>query len=151
MKPHPRIRKTIKWGGAAVTVFFVVVWIATVRWRAYWQFVPSQGVALIARGRIEVEWYYTPGWAIPATGIETLQPSLRTTWWFSRISAPNVWGAAAPLWFPACIALLVSGAAWRLESVARRGSRLNLCPKCHYDRAGIAADAKCPECGAPSV
>ena len=29
MKPHPRIRKTIKWGGAAVTVLLVVVWIGS--------------------------------------------------------------------------------------------------------------------------
>src|SRR5581483_8527771 len=29
MKPRPRIRKTIKWGGAAVTVLLVVVWIGS--------------------------------------------------------------------------------------------------------------------------
>jgi hypothetical protein len=32
MKPHPRIRKTIKWGGAAVTLLLVVVWIASARY-----------------------------------------------------------------------------------------------------------------------
>ena len=34
MKPHPRIRKTIKWGGAVVTVLLVVVWIASGWWFA---------------------------------------------------------------------------------------------------------------------
>ena len=34
MKPHPRIRKTIKWGGAAVTVLLVVVWIGSGWWGA---------------------------------------------------------------------------------------------------------------------
>jgi hypothetical protein len=29
----------------------------------------------------------------------------------------------------------------------RDAARLNLCPKCNYDRAGLAAGAKCPECG----
>ena len=29
MKPHPRVRKTIKWGGAVVTVVLLVVWIGT--------------------------------------------------------------------------------------------------------------------------
>jgi len=29
MKPHPRIRKTIKWGGAAVTVLLVVAWVGS--------------------------------------------------------------------------------------------------------------------------
>jgi len=31
MKPHPRIRKAIKWGGAAVTVLLVVLWIEAIR------------------------------------------------------------------------------------------------------------------------
>ena len=29
MKPHARIRKTVKWGGAAMTVLLVVVWIGS--------------------------------------------------------------------------------------------------------------------------
>ena len=28
---------------------------------------------------------------------------------------------------------------------------LNLCPKCNYDRAGLEAGAKCPECDAAPV
>jgi hypothetical protein len=31
MKPHPRIRKTVKWGGAAVSVVLMVVWVGS-RW-----------------------------------------------------------------------------------------------------------------------
>ena len=34
MKPHPKIRKTIKWGGAVVTVLLVVVWIGSGWWGA---------------------------------------------------------------------------------------------------------------------
>ena len=29
VKPHPKIRKTVKWGGAVVTVVLVVVWIGS--------------------------------------------------------------------------------------------------------------------------
>src|SRR5258708_976615 len=44
MKPHPRIRKTVKWGGAAVTVLLVVLWIGSgwcaigfqVNWNHVW-------------------------------------------------------------------------------------------------------------------
>jgi rubrerythrin len=43
---------------------------------------------------------------------------------------------------------ITTALAWRLDTFARRRARLNLCPKCNYDRAGIAGDAKCPECGA---
>lgn len=31
MKPHPGIRKTIKWGGALVTLLLLVVWIHDIR------------------------------------------------------------------------------------------------------------------------
>jgi rubrerythrin len=44
------------------------------------------------------------------------------------------------------MAMGMAAAAWYLEILARR-ARLNLCPKCKYDRTGIAAGAVCPECG----
>jgi hypothetical protein len=51
-----------------------------------------------------------------------------------------------------CVPLaLATVLAWRLDWLdarAARRARLNLCPKCNYDRAGIAKDAVCPECGA---
>ncbi|HVU64173.1 MAG TPA: hypothetical protein VHC70_09365 [Phycisphaerales bacterium] len=52
-----------------------------------------------------------------------------------------------PLWLLAAAALGVAIAASAPELLARRRARLNLCPSCHYDRAGLAAGAKCPECG----
>jgi hypothetical protein len=60
-------------------------------------------------------------------------------------------------WFPlwpgfALNTLFYAGLAWGLWQVPlairrRRRRRMNRCVKCGYDRAGIAADAKCPECG----
>jgi rubrerythrin len=47
--------------------------------------------------------------------------------------------------------MIATGVAWRLDVLARRRDRLNLCPRCNYDRAGIGKDAVCPECGAPPV
>ena len=49
-----------------------------------------------------------------------------------------------PLWVPA---LLLAIAVWRLDTLARLRAKLNLCPKCNYDRAGLAVGAACPECG----
>ena len=57
----------------------------------------------------------------------------------------------APLWSPLLVTLLITGVAWRVDALARRRAGLDLCPKCRYDRAGLATGAVCPECGrAPS-
>jgi hypothetical protein len=53
-----------------------------------------------------------------------------------------------PLWIPLTSAIAVTAVAWRFDILARRRTRLNLCPKCNYDRTGLAHCAKCPECGA---
>jgi hypothetical protein len=56
-----------------------------------------------------------------------------------------------PLWIPTVVSAIVTALGWRLDTLARRRARLNLCPKCNYDRAGLAADAKCPECGSTAT
>ena len=45
----------------------------------------------------------------------------------------------------------LAAAARRLDALATRRARLNLCPKCNYDRTGLAATAVCPECAAPGL
>jgi hypothetical protein len=58
-----------------------------------------------------------------------------------------------PLWPGFALnTIFYSGLAWGLWQVPlairrRRRRRLNRCVKCGYDRAGLAADAHCPECG----
>jgi hypothetical protein len=52
-----------------------------------------------------------------------------------------------PLWVPTAVMAGLTALGWRFDCLVRRRARLNLCPKCNYDRAGIAGDAKCPECG----
>jgi hypothetical protein len=41
------------------------------------------------------------------------------------------------------ITLLAAVIIFRLD----HGGQPNACPKCRYDRTGLAAGAKCPECG----
>jgi hypothetical protein len=95
MTPHPRIRKTIKWGGAAVTVLLVVVWISL-------SSIPARPVPK------------EPG-----------DPFLVLVGAFT----------------------LATVAAWRYDAEACKREQAHLCPKCNYDRTGIANDAVCPECG----
>ena len=75
-------------------------------------------------------------------------------WRFSRqvYGKPNQRGGQEthwwiPLWPVPAVSLLVTAFTWRLDTLARRRARLNLCPKCDYDRAGLGVDVKCPECG----
>ena len=145
MKPHPRIRKTIKWGGAAVTVLLVVVWIGSGRWRVVYC---GGRTYSLRHGCIYVDtlqaWespYWPPGWYVDGGG----RPM---EWWFQITSRAWYGGhVSVPVWTLAAPAALVTCAAWRLDTLARRRARLSLCPKCNYDRAGIAGDGKCPECG----
>ena len=154
MKPHPRIRKTVKWGGAAATVLLVVVWIGS-----GWLFV---GFATEAGSAV----YFTAG----GVGVQTSRryaidspfdwgsrkAPLWSLWdWECRSSGPgppsfhtppgfSVFGPLWPFMMPIAGTTVI---AWRLDTLARRRARLNLCPKCDYDRTGLADGAVCPECG----
>ena len=162
MKPHPRIRKTIKWGGAAVTGLLVVVWIASGWWMLTWEYGKNNQWA-IGSGRLLVQLQAgippVPNpqfaWGAGGTG-----QRWTCRWWFSYHSdsfadsrAPTggirYTIALVPLWILFGPLLLITVAAWRLDTLARRRAKggLNLCPKCGYDRTGILQDAKCPECG----
>ena len=152
MKPHPRIRKTIKWGGAAVTVLLVVVWVGSGWWwigrTEYGHFHP-----VIGNGRITLIYTTYPlnlSHRVPGIYVERLE----SIWWAWGFEWENYGGIRAlrmPLW-PFALASSASYAlAWRLDTLARRRAKLNLCPKCGYDRTGILQDAKCPECGLASV
>jgi hypothetical protein len=58
----------------------------------------------------------------------------------------QVWKAVIPLWpLPAALA----AAAWLFRRLGARALRRVkvACPSCGYDRAGLALDSKCPECG----
>jgi hypothetical protein len=152
MRPHPRIRKTIKWGGAAVTLLLVVVWMVSGWWSAAWASDGGRGVA-VATGY--VVFFHTP--PIPHRNfyLVPIPSNAPYRWAWLPILKANTqkWQLYLPLWPAILLATPITFAAWRLDGLARRQARarLNLCPKCGYDRAGLvggAAGAKCPECGA---
>ncbi|HVU63697.1 MAG TPA: hypothetical protein VHC70_06960 [Phycisphaerales bacterium] len=151
MRPHPRIRKTIKWGGAAVTLLLVVVWVRSeyvidgYSWR--------HGDIHTEAGALHLL-YCPKGWSVSGLRHDPVyDPPAPPDWgWRSEARVlSQLW--VLPLWMPATLAFGAASTAWRLDTLARRRAcgGLTLCPKCNYDRAGIAADAKCPECGALPV
>jgi hypothetical protein len=160
MKPHPRIRKTIKWGGAVVTVLLVVVWVGSA-WGSLNVGAGPLGQTLLAGGRYR--WLRTdlPGRPGASWGC-SFEPGTNSWVWIYQWDSnrrmrtrvvlcwertPQSLFVLLVAWFPPLLAALPTAAAWWLDVQARRRARLNLCPKCTYDRAGIAGDAKCPECG----
>jgi ssDNA-binding Zn-finger/Zn-ribbon topoisomerase 1 len=144
MRPHPKIRKTIKWGGVAVTVLLVVVWIGS-----GWCEVGFHSTAwwiMLQHGSLYLERDPTQGWNTAWYAYRDVGPwdASARSW----ASLRDHWQCLIGLWIPSLCAALVTAIAWRLDTLARRRERINHCPKCNYDRAGIAAGAVCPECGA---
>lgn len=147
MKPHPRIRRTTKWIGAVVSVVLVVVWIGSRWYRGTWCGQHGHVVAIWG-GRLYAwlplapsGWREPPGWHV-ASAPSALGWTYEGGGW-----ARERW-IAVPIWPVALSAAIMSLAAWRLDALARRCERVGACPKCRYDRAGLAPDAVCPECGA---
>jgi hypothetical protein len=146
MKPHPRIRKTIKWGGAAVTLLLVVVWIGS-GWVSAGRY-GFQYHILIAGGCVIPQWPTGGNGDYPAPGWVCTCHHWHVTRWWPFLNDSGAWVRLyIPIWLLAVMAALLAGTARYFDTLARRRARLNLCPKCGYDRAGLAASAVCPECG----
>src|SRR5207244_1377755 len=131
MKPHPGIRKTVKWGGAAVTVLLVVVWIGSGWWVAGWS-TNDAHCFQVSAGRFIASYFPSNkamrGWT-PACGIFPLPSAFE--WSPAFNSHHGGWGLLVPLWIPTLSTSAASVLAWRLDTLARRRARLNLCPQCH--------------------
>ena len=150
VKPHPKIRKMVKWGGLVLTVLVVVVWVGSgwcdIRW------VSASGACCMANCGY-VEFAYEPeifGSMVPV-GWDTESHPFHWELRFQRVKLITGWTVAIPLWSVLVLALIPTGSAWRLDTLARRRARVGLCAMCNYDRAGLAAGAVCPECGAGAL
>jgi hypothetical protein len=147
MKSRPRIRKTIKWGGAAVTMLLVVAWIGSAIWYVGYEGA-GRAIRLMPGGVVWVSAKSTPAGPSPVYWESHAQLlGERWKWWIEQGSVVRFDWLFVPLWLPAVIASIAAAFAWRLDAVARRRLRSQLCSTCRYDRAGIGAEAVCPECG----
>ncbi len=68
-------------------------------------------------------------------------------WSFSTLDTAKYRIIFIPLWAPTLLAGAIAAWCWRRERQRRRLANAGSCPACGYSRAGLAADAKCPECG----
>jgi len=144
-------RKTVKWGGAGLTVLLVVVWIGSGWYGAQWLMGGVYGVTLIVGQAICFKNDGSPeDLGIKAASFPQNRFDLQSSFdWENPVDGFVV---QFPLWLPALLSLLATAAAWRADAKYLRRARMGLCAGCGYDRAGLAAMSVCPECGAaPSV
>ncbi len=136
----------MKWGGAVVSVVLLVVWVGSAWYGVMWETArwPSFG---LYSGTLEV-----------FDGKYAANKAYLLGWHWHRRNGSMIWGVLwphryypwsfrIPLWAPLLLAAGVSTAAWHLDTLARRRANKHLCPKCTYDRTGLAVGAVCPECG----
>lgn len=159
MKTHPRIRKTVKWGGLGLSLALTGLMIGSVwpKWTTLQWGQDNPGpdwCAYVACGQVTVlrnashqsHSHFEPGFTLHATS----RPGFLL--WLEWHHYPGVatW-LSIPLWMIVVPCAAIALVAWRLEALARRRARLNLCPKCDYDRTGLAAGTVCPECGTSPI
>jgi len=147
MKPRPRIRKFFKWGGLVVSALLLTVWVGSACNQHL--YATHRGFSLdVNRGRVQL--------TRPHEGVRSHQTSVHWSrpWetrfeWSAKFERKSFWWyVIIPLWPFVALSLATTAAAWRMDIIARRKSRLGACPACGYDRTGLAPAAPCPECNA---
>jgi hypothetical protein len=63
------------------------------------------------------------------------------------VRVKDQWAVGTSVVYPAVLACIPAVLLWSAE---RRRLLPHRCGKCGYDRRGLTADAKCPECGVPA-
>jgi hypothetical protein len=151
MKPHPRIHKAIKWGGVAVVLLLLATWNVSKFSGKSVYYRHGGFVVFFTLGTIDLHWadiskggYVNPELQQGLHLFMAWRGSVHGPFWHSD---PVLWQCTVPPELPLAVSFLAVAAAWLAEWRTRRRVVQGRCPACNYDRAGIAADAKCPECG----
>ena len=140
-----RVTMLAKWACVSATVVLLLFWVTSGWYGLSWiNGSGSTDVAVICGKLVVHRWTpHTPKetwhiWNISQTG-----HAPQWQWWFSA----NTESVGLPLWLPLLMTGIGGGLLWKSELRSERKRRAGLCPSCGYDRRGLAADAKCPECG----
>ena len=145
------VRKTVKWGGAGLTVLLVVVWIGS-GWFSLTRGAMSGMTTTVGNGCFVRFPFFAPDLTDEPFWKWSKKDSfsLESRFMWNRLG--RSYHVQLPLWPLPLLSLLATAAAWRVDLKYLRRAREGACPACGCDRAGLAAGAVCPECGAaPSV
>jgi len=145
-----RVRKTVKWGGAVLTVLLLVVWIGS-GWIRVARVAPLSHAEIVDTGCFKFIFMRGSGLKDQTYWSCRGGRAVEFNWAFQRTKDGYLRELVIPLWCPTLLSLLATAAAWRADSKYLRRVRVGLCAGCGYDRAGLAAGAVCPECGVAAV
>lgn len=145
---HPpmrrRLRSTCKWGGAALTVLLLAVWVGSAWWMIYGE--PRDDFGLGIRSGCFILIVDESGQTLSGPRFELARSEASLRWWFQTfwISWSPLFGAAfIPIWFVALLTALPPFWIWRRDMHRPPAG----CAQCGYDLRGLD-HAVCPECGA---
>lgn len=159
MRPHPRIRKTVKKGGVVLLLLLFVAWIGSaflsLSWTGDIPYLPGRVTIGIGGGALAwteltdqavIKKYVPAGWdACWGPGLVNWRgPFMRAT---PTAGTNKIWEVGVPLWQPLLVLLPIVALAWHLDLTALRRARAGHCPKCNYDLSGLPPGTPCPECG----
>jgi hypothetical protein len=145
MTPHPRIQKTLRWAGAAVTMLLLVLWIGS-GWIGTTLATTKTSFVAVWTGQVYVAIGDVP-LPMSAGDMEWGRTKRYTLYWYG-FARPLVNGGliCVPLWPLIAVAACSMYLSWRPELLRWLRSRRGHCPGCNYDRAGLPPAALCPEC-----
>ena len=102
----------------------------------------------VAAGEVWVAWWPLPDDPLGSYWLASVPKTIPEWGWWVHSDVRGLFTArSVPLWIPIVLVACATLAAWRLDSLARRRANPGVCPKCNYDRTGLAPTAVCPECG----
>lgn len=142
-----RVARCVKWGGLAACVLLAVVMFRSLA-------VPHKLFSLRTFpdfGIVQGSVYYCEFNAVFPRDeqfffvgdINRFAPAL----WWRQTSSVVGYRLTVPLWMLALPLVIITGAAWRIDYLARYRRTRGLCLKCGYARSGLEPTHPCPECG----
>lgn len=144
-----------KWAWLALCLLLAGMY-ATAIW-AQWGFSVCSGVLLSCnRGGVTLTTYTVPSPpTFPVPRMFNVVRSEGPIEWmphYGHTAAASAAGwdirfVSIPLWMVLAAAVVPAARAWRADARTRRAQSPSSCGTCGYDRRGLAADGKCPECG----
>jgi hypothetical protein len=168
MRPWPVLRKTAKWAGVLVCIVITGAWIASYmrgfKWNASWT-AGAEDRDLFVRirdGAIDAAEFAEPRVASEIDMLTAVPMHWRFvgdrlgTVWMPDVFVEEHLAASGrykrtlillPVWIPFLLCAVPTAILSRRDYILTSRARAGRCPKCGYDRRGLAADAKCPECG----